>query len=107
MRRLLGADSLRFERPVLGRHAAAPRRRYGRAMTEVVLEPDLPICDAHHHLWLARGTAAPYTLDDLRADTGSGHNVVQTVFVECHSQYRTDGPEELRPVGEVDWVASV
>ncbi len=76
-------------------------------MTEAVLQPDLPICDAHHHLWLARGTAAPYTLDELRADTGSGHNVVRSVFVECHSQYRTEGPTELRPVGEVEWVASV
>jgi L-fuconolactonase len=76
-------------------------------MSEAVLEPDLPICDAHHHLWLARGGAAPYTLDDLRGDAGSGHNVVRTVFVECHSQYRTEGPEELRPVGEVEWVATV
>ena len=76
-------------------------------MSEEVLEPDLPICDAHHHLWLARGSAPPYALDDLRADTATGHNVVQTVFVECHSQYRTDGPDELRPVGEVEWVASI
>jgi predicted TIM-barrel fold metal-dependent hydrolase len=76
-------------------------------VTETVLAPELPICDAHHHLWLARGTAAPYTIDGLRADTGSGHNVVRTVFVECHSQYRTGGPEELRPVGEVEWVAAV
>jgi predicted TIM-barrel fold metal-dependent hydrolase len=76
-------------------------------MSEAVLEPDLPICDAHHHLWLARGSAAPYTIEDLRADTGTGHAVVRTVFVECHSQYRTDGPPELRPVGEVDWVATV
>jgi L-fuconolactonase len=74
---------------------------------ETVLDPDLPICDAHHHLWLARGSAAPYALDELRADTGTGHNVVHTVFVECHSQYRTEGPAELRPVGEVAWVASV
>jgi L-fuconolactonase len=76
-------------------------------MSEVVIDPDLPICDAHHHLWLARGSAAPYTLEDLRADTGSGHNIVRTVFAECHSQYRADGPVELRPVGEVAWVASV
>jgi predicted TIM-barrel fold metal-dependent hydrolase len=76
-------------------------------MSEAVLEPDLPICDAHHHLWLAREAAAPYTLDELRADTGTGHNVVRTVFVECHSQYRNGGPVELRPVGEVEWVASV
>jgi predicted TIM-barrel fold metal-dependent hydrolase len=76
-------------------------------MTEAALEPEIPICDAHHHLWLARGNVAPYTIDDLRHDTGSGHNVVRTVFAECHSQYRTDGPAELRPVGEVEWVASV
>jgi predicted TIM-barrel fold metal-dependent hydrolase len=77
-------------------------------MSEAILEPDLPICDAHHHLWLARGHgAAPYTLDDLRADTTSGHDVVRTVFVECHSQYRREGPAEMRPVGEVEWVASV
>jgi L-fuconolactonase len=76
-------------------------------MSEDVLEPELPICDAHHHMWLARGAAAPYTIDELRADTGSGHNVVRTVFVECHSQYLTDGPVEMRPVGEVAWVAAV
>jgi len=49
---------------------------------EPILEPDLPICDAHHHLWLNRGhTGFPYTLDDLRADTGTGHNIARTVFV--------------------------
>ena len=76
--------------------------------SEPILEPELPICDAHHHLWKGRGhTGQPYLLDDLRADTTSGHNVVRTVFVECHSEYRTDGPEELRPVGEVEFVAAV
>ena len=76
-------------------------------MSEPVLEPDLPILDAHHHLWLARGTAPAYTLDALRRDTNSGHHVVRTVFVECHSEYRSVGPGELRPVGEVEWVAAV
>jgi len=77
-------------------------------VTEDVLEPDLPICDPHHHLWLGSGaTAWPYTLDDLLADTGAGHNVVRTVFLECHSQYRADGPEHLRPVGETEWVAGL
>ena len=74
--------------------------------SEEILEPDLPICDAHHHLWLDHGHAGfPYTLDDLRADTGTGHNIVQTVFIECDAEYRTDGPVELRPVGEVEFVA--
>ena len=75
---------------------------------EAILEPELPICDAHHHLWLGRGhTGSPYTLAELRADTGSGHNVQRTVFVECHAEYRQDGPPELRPVGEVEFVAGL
>jgi predicted TIM-barrel fold metal-dependent hydrolase len=41
------------------------------------------------------------------ADTGSGHNVVSTVFVECASMYRADGPESLRPVGETEFVNGV
>jgi L-fuconolactonase len=74
--------------------------------SEAILEPELPICDAHHHLWLDTGhTGFPYTVDDLRADTSSGHNVLRTVFVECRAQYRQDGPVELRPVGEVEFVA--
>lgn len=74
--------------------------------SEAILEPELPICDAHHHLWLDTGhTGVPYSVDDLRADTTSGHHVQRTVFVECHAQYRQDGPVELRPVGEVEFVA--
>ncbi len=41
----------------------------------------------------------------MRADTATGHDVRRTVFVECRSQYREDGPVELRPVGEVEFVA--
>lgn len=78
------------------------------ATAEAILEPDLPICDAHHHLWQGRGhTGFPYLLEDLRADTGTGHNVARTVFVECHAQYRQDGPPEMRPVGEVEFVAEL
>jgi predicted TIM-barrel fold metal-dependent hydrolase len=78
---------------------------YERA-PEPILEPDLPICDGHHHLWLDRGhTGSRYALEDLKADVTTGHNVLRTVFVECHSQYRTDGPVEMRPVGEVEFVA--
>ena len=45
-------------------------------------------------------------LPELRADTGSGHHVVRTVFVECMSGYRTDGPEPFRPVGETEFVVA-
>jgi predicted TIM-barrel fold metal-dependent hydrolase len=78
----------------------------GERAPEPILEPELPICDAHHHLWLNRGhTGFPYTLDELRADTGTGHNIARTVFVECHAEYRREGPVEMRPVGEVEFVA--
>lgn len=76
-------------------------------VAEGALEPDLPILDAHHHLWLDAGhTGWPYTLDDLHADTAAGHRVVRTVFLECGAEYRTDGPDHLRPVGETAFVAS-
>src|SRR5437763_10084943 len=67
---------------------------------EVVL-PDLPICDPHHHLW--DHPSDRYLVEELHVDTGAGHNVVSTVFVDCMSGYRTDGPEELRPVGETEF----
>jgi L-fuconolactonase len=77
------------------------------AAPEPVLDADLPICDGHHHLWRQRGErGSPYLLDDLRGDTASGHDVVRTVFVECHAEYRTDGPHHLRPVGETEFVAA-
>jgi len=77
-----------------------------RQVTEPALEPELPICDPHHHLWLDAGhTGWPYTLDDFHNDTDNGHNILRTVFLECGAQYRDDGPEHLRPVGETEFIA--
>ena len=68
-------------------------------VNEAPLEPQLPICDAHHHLWLDLGhTGWPYTLDDLHADTGRG----TTWSTPCSSSAvpsTAPGPVELRPVG--------
>jgi predicted TIM-barrel fold metal-dependent hydrolase len=72
---------------------------------EEVLEPERPICDPHHHLWDHPGRR--YLLDELLADTGSGHNVVATVFVECMSMYRASGPQEMRPIGETEFVNGI
>jgi predicted TIM-barrel fold metal-dependent hydrolase len=74
---------------------------------EAALEPDIPICDPHHHFWPSRAGHDPYLLEDLLRDTGSGHRIVHTVFVECHSMYRQEGPEELRPVGETEFVEAI
>ena len=74
---------------------------------ESSLEPGLPICDPHHHFWDFRAARIPYQrylLHELAADITSGHNVRSTVFVEARSMYRADGPEEMRPVGEVEFV---
>ena len=74
-------------------------------VTEEIIDPARRICDPHHHLWDHPGNR--YLLDELLEDIGSGHNVVSTVFVECMSMYRADGPEELRPVGETEFVNGI
>ena len=74
---------------------------------EPTLEPELPICDPHHHFWDLRLQSIPYQrylLDELNADIYSGHNVRSTVFLEARSMYRSDGPVEMRPIGEVEFV---
>ena len=74
---------------------------------ESAIEPAIPICDPHHHFWDGRLQSIPYQrylLHELMGDLSTGHNVRSTVFVEARSMYRADGPEELRPVGEVEFV---
>jgi L-fuconolactonase len=72
---------------------------------EDIIEPELPIIDPHHHLWIRDGET--YLMPELLADIASGHNVIATVFAECHSMYRADGPAELRPIGETEFVTGV
>ena len=76
-----------------------------RRTVEDPIDPDLPICDPHHHLWDRNGDQ--YLLDDLLQDITGGHNVVQTVFVECQAMYRESGPVEMQPVGETEFVEAV
>ncbi|MBI2328508.1 MAG: amidohydrolase family protein [Chloroflexi bacterium] len=76
-----------------------------RLTIEDPIEPELPICDPHHHLW--HRPDSRYLLEELLQDTGGGHNIVSTVFVQCRSMYRKDGPEEMRPVGETEFVQGI
>jgi len=75
---------------------------------EPTLEPEIPICDPHHHLWEFRPEPVHYQrylLQELADDImNSGHNVRSTVFIEVKARYHSDGPEEMRPVGEVAFV---
>ena len=75
---------------------------------EPVLDPDLAIIDAHHHLWkLPHDT---YLMPDILADIGApeqGHNVIGTVFAECAAMYRQDGPARFRSLGEIEFANGV
>ena len=88
-----------------------------RAPKEAIIDPDLPIIDTHHHLWERRGGGARgeswdvpsyrYLIDEFLADCATGHNIVGSVFLQCHSMYRADGPVQMRPVGETEFVAGI
>jgi predicted TIM-barrel fold metal-dependent hydrolase len=103
-----------------------PARPETAGYEEEILEPELPIVDAHHHLWfqtearlasfdaadslIARVLApvyrryARYLFEGFHADAHAGHDVRASVFVDARLMYRADGPEALRPVGEVEFV---
>lgn len=75
------------------------------SVKEEIVDPDIAIIDPHHHLWTARPN--DYLLQDLWADTGSGHKVEKTVFIECSAHYFKSGPDHLKPVGETEFVAAI
>ncbi len=85
----------------------AKTRWLAQETPETVLDSELPIIDPHHHLWKVPSPWGTYDLEDLWADTGSGHNVEQTVFIDARSGYRQDGPEHLKPIGESEFIATV
>src|SRR4051794_21196682 len=84
---------------------ADPRPQWLALHGEPVIDPQRPIVDPHHHLWDRGGQR--YLIEEFSADLGSGHNVVATVYVEARSMYRASGPEEFRPVGEVEFANGV
>lgn len=80
-----------------------PTSAWLQASREEALEPARRIIDAHHHFsehW--GGYMPPDLLDDFQ-----GHRVEATVYVQCAWQYRSGGPEALRPVGETQAVLEV
>jgi predicted TIM-barrel fold metal-dependent hydrolase len=88
-----------------GRIFAPDEAWLAKALQEDILDRDLPIIDTHHHLW--QRPDHRYLLHNLIADMGTGHNIVATVFLQCHAMYRASGPEEMRPVGETEFVAGI
>ena len=111
---LVGATALASGAAVAQAPAAAPTMPASQAPvrndwlakhTEDILEPGLPIIDPHHHLYdRPRYT---YLFPDLIADVGSGHNIRATLYEQAGSMYRADGPEELKSLGETQFVCGV
>jgi L-fuconolactonase len=85
--------------------AAAAREEWLNQVKEEPLEPALPIIDPHHHLWDHPGSR--YLLAEILNDTNSGHHVLATVFVECASMYRADGPDAVKSIGETEFVNGI
>jgi hypothetical protein len=59
-----------------------------RRRKEPIPEPELPITDPHHDLWQRPGRW--YLVEDLLLDTGSGHNIDATVYMEGAFRRRDD-----------------
>jgi predicted TIM-barrel fold metal-dependent hydrolase len=84
---------------------ADPRPDWLAQRMEDIIDPARPIVDPHHHLWDRGGQR--YLIEEMVDDIASGHNIVATVYVDCRSMYRADGPEAFRPVGEVEFANGV
>jgi len=92
-----------------------------------ILDADLPIVDAHHHLWDVTAKMAPagtarhpleamshvrprYLVDEFLADTRLGHNIRASVYVQSQpgvSFYRRSGPTAAAPAGETEFANGV
>ena len=82
--------------------AAAARDEWLAQVVEEVIDPGREIVDPHHHLWNREGIV--YELDHLHSDTGCGHNVVQTVFIECRAAGYEGVADGFGPVAETAYV---
>ena len=83
----------------------AEHHRWLDLTVEEALEPSMPICDPHHHFWDRPNDR--YFLDDLYNDLSGGHNVVSTVFIECQAMYRQNGSEEMKSLGQTEFVQGI
>ena len=96
-------NGLNSTAPVQTNHPQV-RHAWLKTWQEPILDPGLPIVDAHHHLWNRSGW--PYLLSDLTEDLSNGHHIVSTIFVESRTHYRSEGLAQYWPVGEVDFAVA-
>jgi L-fuconolactonase len=72
---------------------------------ESAIDPDLAICDPHHHLWYQAENQ--YGLEEFLKDASGGHHIVQTVFVESWKTFRQSRPSEMLPVDETEYIENI
>jgi len=93
-------------RPFFGnriKHSRELAEWHSEAFPEPVIEPEIAIVDAHHHLYGDAADVHHYLLDELTADIASGHKILGTVYVEAYrAGWYTNGPAMLRSTGEVE-----
>lgn len=83
----------------------ADARAWQGPFTEAVIDPDMPIVDAHHHLQEDKN--GRYLLHEAAADMASGHNFISTVHVQARSMMRAQGPPHLRDLGETEFARGI
>ncbi len=90
-----------------GRIFAPDEAWLAKAPSEDILDRDLPIIDTHHHLW--QRPDHRYLLHELIADLQTTATTLlrKLCSLQCHAMYRASGPEEMRPVGETEFVAGI
>jgi predicted TIM-barrel fold metal-dependent hydrolase len=99
------APAISTAAPTMPAVQAPVRQDWLARRTEEILEPELPIIDPHHHLWDA--PRYRYMFPELLADLGSGHKIVATMYEQAREMYRAGGPEELKSLGETEFVNGV
>jgi len=72
---------------------------------EPIIDPEMPIIDAHHHLRIQ--PTQRYMLEDYLADIQSGHKIIASVYLESRAFIKRDGPEVLRPIGEIEFANGI
>ena len=78
------------------------REAWLKLTREDAIDPDLAICDPHHHLWYQDNEG--YSLEDFVKDASGGHRIVQTVYIESRKMLRLNTSPEMQPVGETEYV---
>ena len=87
-----------------------------KRVREEVIDPDQRIIDPHHHLWpktasdsssVRRHRLYNYMLEDFWEDTSSGHNVTDSVYIECSEFFWSSEKEHFNPVGETEQIKSL